>query len=215
MLLLFFGENICGSSLGVAGFPLPASGPHVAGDWGHPVRLRHLYAARHGLHLQISKDGRVEGSFQQTSHSLVEISPIDRGCVAIKGVASSRFLCMDRGGSLYGSYSYVKDDCSFEERILPDGYSMYISGKHGAPVSLSRGSRTWTQGSAKGPSTYAQFLPMVSTLSLGENHKQPGHLGPQASVEQGFKPLDLQIDSMDPFGKLFQIYIQSPSFNKR
>jgi len=34
---------------------------------------------------------------------LVEISPVDTGSVAIKGVASSRFLCMDRRGKLYGS----------------------------------------------------------------------------------------------------------------
>lgn len=38
---------------------------------------------------------------------LVEIWPVDTGCVAIKGVASSRFLCMERNGKLYGSVGFT------------------------------------------------------------------------------------------------------------
>lgn len=48
---------------------LADSGPHLANDWGDSVRLRHLYAARPGLHLQISKDGKIGGSHLQSSHS--------------------------------------------------------------------------------------------------------------------------------------------------
>lgn len=68
MLLLLF-VTVCGSSIGVESLPLPDSGPHLANDWGEAVRLRHLYAARHGLHLQISPDGEISGSYMQNSDS--------------------------------------------------------------------------------------------------------------------------------------------------
>lgn len=51
------------------GVTLADSGPHLSNDWGESVRLRHLYAARPGLHLQISKDGKIGGSHVQSSHS--------------------------------------------------------------------------------------------------------------------------------------------------
>ncbi|XP_067312889.1 fibroblast growth factor 19 [Pseudorasbora parva] len=197
MLLLLF-VTVCGSGIGVEGLPLPDSGPHLANDWGEAVRFRHLYAARRGFHLQINTHGEVSGSRMQSSDSLVEIQPVDTGSVVIKGVASSRFLCMDRRGKLYGSHTYSKEDCSFLERILPDGYNIYISGEYGFLVNLGN------DGTAA-----SQFLPMVNTLPQ-EPREQRSPVDPAQDHQLG-----LQIDSMDPFGKSSQIVIQSPSFNKR
>lgn len=53
----------------VASLPLPDSGPHLGNDWTQAVRLKHLYAAKDGLHLQIRGDGRVDGSAQQSALS--------------------------------------------------------------------------------------------------------------------------------------------------
>ncbi|XP_051504130.1 fibroblast growth factor 19-like [Myxocyprinus asiaticus] len=210
MLLLLL-LTVWGSSIGVESSPLPESGPHLANDWGQVVRLRHLYAARHGLHLQINTDGKIGGSHLQSSHSLVEISPVDRGCVAIKAVATSRFLCMERNGKLYGSHIYTKEDCSFVERILPDGYNIYISDKHGALVNLG-GAKSKLQN--KDGTALSQFLPMVNTLSQEPTSDHTGKQHSPIDPEQDHQ-LGLQIDSMDPFGKISQIVIQSPSFNKR
>ncbi|XP_043101731.1 fibroblast growth factor 19 [Puntigrus tetrazona] len=210
MLLLLF-VTVCGSGVGVQSLPLPDSGPHLANDWGEAVRLRHLYAARHGLHLQVHTDGDVSGSHTQSSDSLVEIRPVDTGCVAIKGVASSRFLCMDRMGKLYGSHTYTKEDCSFLERIMPDGYSIYISSKHGALVNLGGAKSKLNSNDANAAS---QFLPMVNTLSQGPTNRLSGEQRFSVDPEQDHK-LGLEIDSADPFGKISQIVIQSPSFNKR
>ncbi|KAJ8363061.1 hypothetical protein SKAU_G00118920 [Synaphobranchus kaupii] len=193
-------------AVGVLCFPLPHAGPHIANGWGDPVRFRHLYAARQGLHLQINTDGKVYGSASQSSYSLLEIRAVERGFVAIKGVTSSKYLCMEWTGHMYGSATYVKDDCCFLEHILSDGYSIYVSSKHGAAVSLS-GDRQPLQFSGKALLSPAQFLPMANTLSALPTD-------PPSNPKQGALPV-LQLDSMDPYGKLSQIFIQSPSFSKR
>ena len=56
-------------TVGVVSRPLPDEGPYLAQGWGQVVRLRHLYAARRGVHLLIRGDGRVGGSPEQTAHS--------------------------------------------------------------------------------------------------------------------------------------------------
>ncbi|KAL2089079.1 hypothetical protein ACEWY4_015978 [Coilia grayii] len=199
--------------LRVVSIPLPDSGPTLDNDWTQPVRQKHLYAARSGLHLQITEDGRVDGSPHQSALSLMEIRPVDNGCVAIKGIASSKFLCLEKEGRLYGSYRYVRDDCTFVERILPDGYNVYVSRQHGTLLSLGAGTSSQAQGPEKGFSTHAQFLPMSNTVahSQSQQHSDSGSLPELHQSSQ----LNLQTDSMDPFGKVSQIYIQSPSFTKR
>ncbi|XP_055776667.1 fibroblast growth factor 19 [Salvelinus fontinalis] len=196
-------------AVGVFCLPLPDSGPHIANGWGQTVRLRHLYAVKHGLHLLINENGKVHGSPEQSSYSLVEIRPVDTGCVAIKGVAASQYLCMEGNGRLYASKTYMKDDCSFKENILPDGYNIYVSDKHGTLVSLG-GSRQRLQGRDRGIPALSQFLPRVSTLPLDITTDLELSAHPEQGPQSG-----LDIDTMDAFGKLSQISIQSPSFNKR
>lgn len=116
----------------------------------------------------------------------------------------SRFLLL-----LFWQHIYTQEDCSFIERILPDGYNIYISGKHGALVNLGGGKNK------KDGTTLSQFLPMVNTLSQEpSNNHQSGEQHSLIDPEHDLQ-LGLQIDSMDPFGKISQIVIQSPSFNKR
>lgn len=115
--------------------PLSDNGPHIAHGWAQVVRLRHLYATRPGMHLLISEGGQIRGSAVQTLHSkwntlkrrvkrlqkgafvtnrsvgnisilgLMEIRPVGPGRVAIRGVATARFLCIEDDGTLYSSVS--------------------------------------------------------------------------------------------------------------
>ncbi|MBN3311476.1 FGF19 factor, partial [Atractosteus spatula] len=196
------------------GLPLPDSGPHYINGWGDPVRLRHLYtASRYGplsYHLQIHEDGRVDGTISQNSKSLVEIRAVDTGFVAIKGVTSSRYLCMEDSGKLYGSHTYLKEDCSFIERILPDGYNIYISEKHKTVVSLSSAKQR-LQAEDGGFPPLSQFLPMVSTIPTEPVGIDVEDFGESTGLEQGLT----ETDSMNPFGSASTIYMQSPSFHKR
>ncbi|KAF1419799.1 Fibroblast growth factor 19, partial [Spheniscus humboldti] len=93
----------------VVSLPLPDAGPHVNYGWGEPIRLRHLYtASKHGLFscfLRIGGDGRVDAAGSQSPQSLLEIRAVAVRTVAIKGVRSSRYLCMDEAGRLHGQVS--------------------------------------------------------------------------------------------------------------
>ncbi|KAM9318791.1 fibroblast growth factor 19 [Pholidichthys leucotaenia] len=197
---LFFG-------VGVVCVPLSDQGPYVAHGWGQVVRLRHLYAARPGLHLLIGGDGQIHGSAAQTANSLLEIRPVDPGCVVLRGVATARFLCIEEDGTLYSSQTFNRDDCTFREQILPDGYNVYTSEKHGVLLSLGN-QRQRQQGLDRGVPALAQFLPRISTL---DQVSSPG-LGilDQPQPERAEEPAD----AMESFGKLSQI-IHSPSFDKR
>ncbi|XP_062869027.1 fibroblast growth factor 19 isoform X2 [Trichomycterus rosablanca] len=141
------------------------------------------------------------------SVSLVEIRSVGTGYVVIKGVASSQYLCMEANGKLYGSHIFVKDDCLFLEQILPDGYNIYMSGKHGTIVSLGGGKN-------RRQSALSQFLPMLNMLSQDPAEYTSTEVHSPVDPEQDLH-LGVQANSMKSFGKISQIVIQSPSFNKR
>lgn len=71
MLLLVVTVSIANVffAAGVVCIPLSDQGPHINHGWDQVVRLRHLYAARPGLHLLISGDGQIHGSAFQTLYS--------------------------------------------------------------------------------------------------------------------------------------------------
>ncbi|XP_034016645.1 fibroblast growth factor 19-like [Thalassophryne amazonica] len=213
MLLLVF--TLCFANMlfavGVVCLPLLDQGPHITHGWGQVVRLRHLYAAKNGMHLLINEDGQIHGSADQNLHSLMEIQPVGPGCVVIKGVATRRFLCIEHNGRLYTLSSYNTDECTFREQILPDGYNTYSSVKYG--VLLSLGShRQRLQGRDQDVPALAQFLPRISTLDLGSTPGLEVQQQPEPTTAQVYN--EEAVDMLDSFGKLSQI-IQSPSFNKR
>ena len=71
MLLLLVTVSIANMffAAGVVCIPLSDQGPHIDHGWDQVVRLRHLYAARPGLHLLINGDGKIHGSAAQTLYS--------------------------------------------------------------------------------------------------------------------------------------------------
>ncbi|OCT81980.1 fibroblast growth factor 19 [Xenopus laevis] len=154
---------------GAESLPLFDAGPHVQNGWGESIRIRHLYTARRFGHdsyyLRIHEDGRVDGDRQQSLHSVLEIRAIAVGIVAIKGYRTSLYLCMGSEGKLYAMHSYSQEDCSFEEELLPDGYNMYKSRKHGIAVSLSK-EKHKQQYRGKGYLPLSHFLPVISWVPM-------------------------------------------------
>uniref|UniRef100_A0A3B5MIY7 Fibroblast growth factor 19 n=1 Tax=Xiphophorus couchianus TaxID=32473 RepID=A0A3B5MIY7_9TELE len=183
--------------------PMIDQGPLVTHGWGQVVRLRHLYAAKPGLHLLISEDGQIHGSVDQTLYSLLEIQPVGPGRVVIKGVATTRFLCMESDGRLYSTVT----DCTFREQIQADGYNVYTSDSHGALLSLGNNQQRHS-GSDRGVPTLARFLPRLNTLqqAVPTEPDVPDQLSPEKVQET--------VDMVASFGKLSHI-IHSPSFHKR
>ncbi|XP_072721948.1 fibroblast growth factor 19 [Mycteria americana] len=197
--------------------PLPDAGPHVNYGWGEPIRLRHLYtASKHGLFscfLRIGGDGRVDAAGSQSPQSLLEIRAVAVRTVAIKGVRSSRYLCMDEAGRLHGQLRYSTEDCSFEEEIRPDGYNVYKSKKYGISVSLSSAKQR-QQFKGKDFLPLSHFLPMINTVPV-----ESTDFGEYGDYSQAFEPevysSPLETDSMDPFGITSKLSpVKSPSFQK-
>uniref|UniRef100_A0A8C5Q5N6 Fibroblast growth factor n=1 Tax=Leptobrachium leishanense TaxID=445787 RepID=A0A8C5Q5N6_9ANUR len=190
--------------------PLSDAGPHVRG-WGEAIRIRHLYTARkHGqesYYLRINDDGRVEGERYQTAHSLLEIKAVAAGVVTFKGYHTSLYLCMGTDGKLYGTSDYSTEDCSFEEELLPDGYNMYKSAKHGMAISLSKDKQR-QQYKGKGFLPLSHFLPVISWVPIEvSNPLVDDDYSSQYNMDENHAPF---IDSMDPLG-----LVNNPSYHKK
>ncbi|XP_055439265.1 fibroblast growth factor 3 [Bubalus kerabau] len=92
---------------------------------GGAPRRRKLYCATK-YHLQLHPSGRVNGSLENSAYSILEITAVEVGVVAIKGLFSGRYLAMNKRGRLYASESY-NAECEFVERIHELGYNTYAS----------------------------------------------------------------------------------------
>uniref|UniRef100_A0AAY4ECR7 Fibroblast growth factor n=1 Tax=Denticeps clupeoides TaxID=299321 RepID=A0AAY4ECR7_9TELE len=95
---------------------------------GGAPRHRKLYCATK-YHLQIHPNGKIDGSLEEDNpFSILEITAVDVGVVAIKGLFSGRYLAMNQKGRLYASV--FNQECEFLERIHEQGYNTYASRQH-------------------------------------------------------------------------------------
>ncbi|XP_012665894.1 fibroblast growth factor 3 [Otolemur garnettii] len=92
---------------------------------GGAPRRRKLYCATR-YHLQLHPSGRVNGSLENSAYSILEITAVEVGIVAIRGLFSGRYLAMNKRGRLYASEHY-NAECEFVERIHELGYNTYAS----------------------------------------------------------------------------------------
>lgn len=106
-------------------------------------------------------------------------------------------------------HTYSKEDCTFREQILPDGYNVYRSVSHGALISLGN-HRQHLKGEDRSDPSMAQFLPRISTLDQDFNAELDGTEKPAHTASQRVEPGD----AVGLFGELSQM-IDSPSFHKR
>ncbi|XP_008283162.1 fibroblast growth factor 10b [Stegastes partitus] len=134
---------------------------HLQGD----IRRRKLFSFQK-FFLRIDRNGNVNGTKSKDDPlSILEITSVDVGVVAIKGLNSNYYLAISRKGELYGAREFG-DDCTLKERIQENGYNTYASAKwrnknrqmfvginvHGKPM---RGKKT------RRKNTTTHFLPIM------------------------------------------------------
>ncbi|XP_051005391.1 fibroblast growth factor 21 [Acomys russatus] len=178
--------------------PIPDSSPLL--QFGSQVRQMHLYTDDDQdteAHLEIREDGTVVGTTHRSPESLLELKALKPGVIQILGVKTSRFLCQQRDGTLYGSLHFDPEACSFRELLLEDGYNVYQSEARGLPLRLPQ-----RDSPNQGPASWGpvRFLPVLG--SPQEPQEPPGFLAPE--------PPD--VGSSDPLSMVEPLAGRSPSY---
>ncbi|MCI4392355.1 hypothetical protein PGIGA_G00144880 [Pangasianodon gigas] len=110
------------SSISAAPARRARSYPHLQGD----TRRRKLYSFQR-LFLRIDSTGRVTGTrSKDDAHTILEITSVDVGVVAIRSLTTGYYLAMNRRGEVYGEREYSVN-CWLKERIEENGYNTYAS----------------------------------------------------------------------------------------
>ncbi|NP_001039323.1 fibroblast growth factor 10b precursor [Danio rerio] len=134
---------------------------HLQGD----VRQRRLFSFQK-FFLRIGKDGKVNGTKSEDDpYSILEITSVDVGVVAIRGLGSNLYLAISKKGELFGVRNYGTN-CRLKERIEENGYNTYASAKwknnkRQIFVSLSAHGRPLRGRKNRRKNTATHFLPMV------------------------------------------------------
>ncbi|KAM8761912.1 fibroblast growth factor 4 [Acanthopagrus latus] len=125
-------------------------------------RLRRLYCnVGIGFHIQVLPDGRITGVHNENRHSLLQISPVERGVVTLLGVRSGLFVAMSRRGKLYGSLHY-NNECKFREKLLANNYNAYESVVYPRMyIGLSKNGKTKRGNRVSPAMTVTHFLPRI------------------------------------------------------
>ncbi|XP_040011910.1 fibroblast growth factor 10-like [Xiphias gladius] len=122
---LVYRPRATGGPLGQTGGPQGRhvrSYNHLQGD----IRRRKLFSFQK-FFLRIDKNGTVSGTKSKDDPlSILEITSVDVGVVAIKGLNSNYYLAISRKGDLYGAKEFGVD-CTLKERIEENGYNTYAS----------------------------------------------------------------------------------------
>ncbi|KAK2910934.1 hypothetical protein Q8A67_003067 [Cirrhinus molitorella] len=134
---------------------------HLQGD----VRQRKLFSFQK-FFLRIGKDGRVNGTKSKDDpYSILEITSVDVGIVAIRGIGSNLYLAISKKGELYGARNY-SINCRLKERIEENGYNTYASAewrnkKRQMFVGLSAHGRPLRGRKTRRKNTATHFLPIL------------------------------------------------------
>ncbi|XP_016302312.1 fibroblast growth factor 10-like [Sinocyclocheilus anshuiensis] len=134
---------------------------HLQGD----VRQRKLFSFQK-FFLRIGKDGRVNGTKSKDDpYSILEITSVDVGIVAIRGIGSNLYLAISKKGELYGARNYGIN-CRLKERIEENGYNTYASAewrnkKRQMFVGLSAHGRPLRGRKTRRKNTATHFLPIL------------------------------------------------------
>uniref|UniRef100_A0A3B5BH95 Fibroblast growth factor 23 n=1 Tax=Stegastes partitus TaxID=144197 RepID=A0A3B5BH95_9TELE len=148
------------------GFPLgeaaPNPSPLVGSNWGNPRRYVHLQTSTdlNNFYLEIKLDGTVRKTTARSSYSVILLKAETRERIAILGVKSSRYLCMDLEGNPFSSVN----DCLFNHRLLENNRDVYYSSRTGILFNLE-GSRQVFSAGQNVPQT-SLFLPKKNTVPL-------------------------------------------------
>ncbi|KTG03989.1 hypothetical protein cypCar_00007927 [Cyprinus carpio] len=174
------------------------------------VRERLLYTdnRKYGLFLEMKPDGSVRGSQVEKRNCVLNLRSVKAGETVIQSAATSLFLCVDDRDNLKGQPHYTEGDCTFQELLLPDGYSYFLSPHTKNPVSLLS-----KQSGQKHDAPLHRFLPVMNTQLAMAGKGEDSQI---EEVKQYIK--DINLDSDDPLGIGHQSHIQtvfSPSLHTR
>ncbi|XP_043085759.1 fibroblast growth factor 21 [Puntigrus tetrazona] len=170
------------------------------------VRERLLYTdnRRHGMFLEIKPDGSVKGSPEKNRSCVMKLLSVKAGETVIQSVATSLFLCVDDKDNLKGQPHYTEGDCTFQELLMADGYSFFLSPHTKGPVSLLSGQK-------HGAPLY-RFLPVMNTqlamVGKGEDSQIP-------ELKQYIKDINLDSDDLLGIGQSHIQTVFSPSLHTR
>ncbi|XP_067284215.1 fibroblast growth factor 23 [Pseudorasbora parva] len=143
----------------------PNPSPLLGSNWGNPRRFIHLQTSSdlNNFYLEISLNGHVRKTTNRGSYSVILLKAESRDRLAIFGVKSNRFLCMDAGGTLFTSTVCNKEDCLFHHKLLENHRDVYYSTKNGILLNLDGAKQVFTTG---------QNVPQ-SSLFLSEKNTVP------------------------------------------
>ncbi|MGH0143253.1 UNVERIFIED_CONTAM: hypothetical protein FKN15_000298 [Acipenser sinensis] len=168
------------------GSTLPIPSPLLNPTWGDPKRLVHLYTSsdKRSFHLAINRDGQVDRTPIQTPSSAMLLKSDGIGLVAIMGVKSERYLCMDANGKAFSSAVFNIEYCLFQHERLENGYDVYHSSKSNLVLNLGGRAHTYIPGGNLPP--YSQFISLVNTVELEHFVRK--------------RSTSIHVDPSDPFG---------------
>ncbi|XP_061524436.1 fibroblast growth factor 23 [Phycodurus eques] len=144
----------------------PNPSPLVGSNWGSPRRFLHLQTSTElsNFYLEIKLDGTVRRSTSRNPYSVVMLKADTRERVAILGVKSSRYLCLDLDGTPFTSAVCLRDDCVFEHRLLENNRDVFYSVRTGILLNLEGSRQVFAAGHNLPPTSL--FLPKSSTVPL-------------------------------------------------
>ncbi|XP_036374209.1 fibroblast growth factor 23 [Megalops cyprinoides] len=147
----------------VDAFPNPS--PLVGSNWGNPKRYVHLQTSSDisNFYLEITLSGQVRKTTSRSSYSVVLLKAEARDRLAIFGVKSNRYLCLDAEGNPFSSTVCSKDDCLFHHKLLENHHDVYYSCRSGLLLNLEGAKQAFVAG---------QNLP-ASSLFLSEKNTVP------------------------------------------
>ncbi|KAL2091720.1 hypothetical protein ACEWY4_011518 [Coilia grayii] len=144
-----------------------ASGRHVR-SYNHlqgDVRRRKLFSFQK-FFLRIDKSGAVNGTKSKDDPlSILEITSVDVGIVAVRGLHSNYYLAINKKGDVYGAREYGIN-CKLKERIEENGYNTYASAewrnrKRQMFVGLSANGRPLRGRKTRRKNSATHFLPIM------------------------------------------------------
>ncbi|XP_072311236.1 fibroblast growth factor 23 [Eucyclogobius newberryi] len=140
--------------------------PLVGSNWGNPRRYVHLQTSTdlNNFYLEIREDGSVRKSTVRGAYSVILLKSDTRERIAILGIKSSRYLCMDTEGTPFSSPICLREDCLFNHRLLENNKDVYYSSRTGILFNLE-GSRQVFSAGQNLPQT-SQFLSRKNTVPL-------------------------------------------------
>ncbi|KAL4659441.1 fibroblast growth factor 23 [Arapaima gigas] len=160
--------SVCALALSLAALPsscAPNLSPLLGSDWGSARRYVHLQTSSefNNVYLEIRANGHVRNTTSRSAYSVVLLKAETRDSLAIYGVKSNRYLCLDEEGIPFSSSVCSRDDCLFHHKLLENHRDIYYSCKSSLLLNLEGAKQVYEPG---------HNLP-VSALFLSERNTVP------------------------------------------